>query len=147
MKYFSFKSKIWKFPLIWEKLKEEPFAIKYKKEDGTKIPAIIFRYNKKFFVILFGYWKRKNFSKILTQKKAIEFWKKRKFSHFTPLIEYLTDEEKTFIKELKSKIKPKIVIRKRLKIIIRSGKKEKEKEIRKFLLQIGKRIGLHKLTL
>ena len=158
MQYFTFKNKkgdFLKFPVIWERLDKEPFAIKYQKRDGNIIPAIIFRLKQKVLLILFRYWRKKTgktIKRILTEDKIMQLWKEGKMRAYTPLNEYMTEEEKQILKVLIRKLKnqkPKVK-RKKNKIILvknKEAKRDIERKIGSLLIKIGKRLNLHRIII
>jgi len=113
-----------------ENLDKTPYAIQYKKKN-VFIPAIIFKHEKNIFVALFRYKSNKgNCTKIFTEAKLTQLWIEKKIKYFTPLDEFLTEEEKYNLNRLVEKLKNT------------TKRKKAEKEIRQTLIKIGKRLGL-----
>ena len=140
MKLFSFKKNSIKFYNFLKEIKRIPYAVKYCKNDGTVIPALLFRIDSEILVLLFRYWRRepgKVIRRIITEDIVTKLWREGKISYYTSFEEYLEDVEENAIKILTEKLKV---------AEDEKTKKEIKRRIMALLTRAGKRVGLHKIV-
>ena len=141
MKLFSFKRNSIKFYNFLKEIEKIPYVVKYCKNDGTVIPALLFRIDSEILVLFFRYWRKepgKVIRRVITEDIVTKLWREGKISYYTPFEEYLEDVEGNAIKILIEKLK----VAKDEK-----AKKEIKRRIMALLARAGKRVGLHKIII